>query len=253
MKPALSSTSRASGGFTLMELLIAVVAFSVVLAAINAVFYGALHLRNRTVQAIDEAVPLRQTLTLLQRDLSNLVTPGGFLSGVLQTTRTTTSQNSSAGNMASQAAQNQPGQGSPDLYTSTGMIDETSTWGEVQKVTYFLVNSTNGTAGKDLVRSVTRNLLPTLQDQPAVTPLMTGVQSIYFTYYDGTQWKDTWDSTTETTVLPMAIKVQLTLAAPELHRAQPPPIELVVPIAVGISTNQTTTATGSTSTGGGGQ
>jgi prepilin-type N-terminal cleavage/methylation domain-containing protein len=36
----------------LLELLIAVAIFSIVLAAINAVFYGALRLRNKTTEAI---------------------------------------------------------------------------------------------------------------------------------------------------------------------------------------------------------
>lgn len=231
-----------SRGFTLMELLIAVVAFSIVLAAINAVFYGALHLRNKTVQSLDEALPLRQALTLLQRDLANLVPPGGVLSGVLQSTRSATSQNKNQNSMTSspllnQAALNQPGQSSPDLYTTTGFVDETSTWGEVQKVTYFLMNSTNGNAGKDLIRCVTRNLLPSLQDQPVLTPLLSGVQSVYFSYHDGTQWLDTWDSTTSATPLPKAIKVQIALAASGLGRSQPPPIELVVPILVEGITN----------------
>jgi len=226
-----------------MELLIAVVAFSVVLAAINAVFYGALRLRNKTVRAVDEAVPLQQTLALLQRDLANLVAPGGMLSGTFQTSKVN-NQNSSSMPQAMQAAANQPGQGSPELFTTTGVIDENSPFAEVQKVTYFLAQSTNNGAGRDLFRAVTRNLLPTLVDQPVSTPLLRGVESIYFLYHDGTQWRETWDSSdTNQPVLPKAIKVQINMAAGERGVAPPPAAELVVPILVDGRPTTTSTAT----------
>ena len=212
----------------MIEVLIAVAIFAIVLAAINTVFYSALRLRNRSAAAFDEALPVQQTVAIIKRDLANLVLPGGTLSGALQTTTITNAV---------------AGQSSPDFYTSTGLIDETSTWGEVQRVAYYLLPSTNGTAGKDLYRSVTRNLLPSLQEQPVLTPLLTGVQSVFFFYHDGTQWQDTWDSTTQTPPLPKAIKVQITLAPEELGRPQTPPVELVVPLLVEAPTNQTAQAT----------
>ncbi len=228
-----------------MEILIATVAFSIVLAAINGVFYGALRLRNKTAASLDAAVPLQHTLAIIERDLGGIVSPGGPLGGALQT-----SASSSSGSMSSRTTGSLPGQSSPDFYTSTGVIDETSPWAEVQKVSYYLVTSTNGQAGRDLFRSVTRNLLPSLTEQPVRQPLLSGVQTIGFSYYDGSQWRETWDSTTETTILPRAIKIQITLAAEEKGRLQPPPVELVVPLMVEARTNQTAQAT---QTGGGGQ
>ena len=231
--------------FTLMEVMIAMVAFAIVLTAINGVFYGAVQLRNRTVRSIDEAVGVQQALTLLQRDLANLVVPGGTLGGALQTTRTSagtaggsSSQGSQAGALASMTPVSQPGQGSPALHTSTGQVDETSPWGDTQTVTYYLSPSTNGSAGKDLIRAVTRNLLPTVQQQSSYTTLMGGLQSIFFLYHDGAQWLDTWDSTTQEMPLPRAIKVQLVLAA-EPGRPAKPALELVVPIFAQGPTNQT--------------
>ena len=199
-----------SRAFTLLELLIAVVVFAIVLAAINAVFYGALRLRNKTTEALREALPIQQTLATIKRDLANIVVPGGPLSGVLQTTVATDML---------------PGRASPDFYTSTGLIDETSPWAEVQKVCYLLADSRDRTAGQDLIRAVTRNLLPAMVvDEPAQQWLMSGVQSLKFFYYDGTQWRDSWDSTTANTTtgltndLPQAIKVQVQLASNERGR-----------------------------------
>jgi hypothetical protein len=143
------------------------------------------------------------------------------------------------------------GQSSPNFYTTSGVIDETSPFAEVQRVSYLLVASTNGAFGQDLVRSVTRNLLPSLQDQPEQEWLMSGVQALTFLYLDGAQWKDSWDSTVENTTtglsnsLPAAVKVQLQLATENSRgRSRELPVELVVPIVVQARTNQTQVASG---------
>ena len=71
---------------------------------------------------------------------------------------------------------------------------------------------------------------------------MSGVESIFFSFYDGTQWLPTWDSSTATTPLPQAIKVQVLLDTEETDRSLRQPIELVMPIVVQGFTNQTETA-----------
>ena len=81
-------TQRRRRAFTLLEVLIAVVIFAIVLAAINAVFYGALRLRNKATEALKNALPMQQALATIKRDLANIVVPGGMLSGMLQTTAT---------------------------------------------------------------------------------------------------------------------------------------------------------------------
>ena len=91
-----------------------------------------------------------------------------------------------------------------------------------------------------------------MQDEPAEQWLMSGVQGMTFYYYDGTQWRDSWDSTTTdpttglTNNLPKAIRVLIQLAAPETGRAlsAPAPVELVVPVVVQARTNRTQQAGG---------
>src|SRR5947208_8795431 len=84
-----SSFRLQQGAFTLLELLLAVLVFSIVLAAIHTVFFSALRLRNKTSDAIERSLPLQQTIAIIKRDLANLVPPGGTLSGQLQSTPTT--------------------------------------------------------------------------------------------------------------------------------------------------------------------
>ena len=219
-------------GFTLIEVLLAVAIFAIVLAAINTVFYGALRLRNRTTQALDRSLPVQQVLTILKHDLQGIVPPGGTLSGTLKSGVATTSAMDQAGGT--------------EIYTATGVIDETSPWPSVQKVSYSLRAPSTASVGggKDLIRLVSRNLLPTTQEQVEEQWLMENVEQLQFLFYDGSQWRNTWDSTAEQTVLPKAIKVQIDLAETDVaaRSKAKTPIELVVPITVYADTNQTSTA-----------
>jgi type II secretion system protein J len=233
---------KSTNAFTLIEVLMAVMIFAVVLAAINTVFFSALHLRNTSNKAMEASLPIQQALTILKRDLENIVPPGGTLFGPFQSS-------SSSGTTTTIM----PGQISPTFYTTTAQLDDTAPWGEVQKVYYGLTDSTNRGNGKDLFRAVTQNLLPVLvDDQPVQQRLMSGVDKITFYFFDGTQWRETWDSTIPdtttgaTNMLPQAIKVEIQLAAEESARRGPSgsPIDLVVPMTLQGRTNQTQSATG---------
>jgi type II secretion system protein J len=223
------SSARVSRGFTLIEIIIAVSIMAILLVAIHAAFLAALKLRNTTVNAIEASLPTEEALQIMRRDLANLVisTNGVFL-GPLQTTNPTN---------------NLPGQVGPDFYTSGGELDGMVPWGNVEKIDYLLTAPSNGPAGpgQDLVRAITRNLLPvSLQPMPEEKQtLLSGVQSLTFLYYDGSQWDAAWD-TTQQTNLPQAIKVQILLAAVPGALAATAPLELVVPIDTLITTNPVT-------------
>ena len=220
----------AKAGFTLVEILIATSIMAILLAAIHAAFFGALGLRERTLDSLEGSLPVEQALQTLQRDLANIVisTNGTFI-GPLQTTNPTNAL---------------PGQVGPDFYTSGGELDGIVPWGNVEKIDYLLSAPTNGRVGpgQDLVRAITRNLLPVSQ-QPLPEEkhtLLSGVQSLTFLYYDGTQWAPAWD-TTQQTNLPLAIKVQIQLAARNPGAlALNPPLELVVPLDILLTTNPVT-------------
>jgi hypothetical protein len=203
---------------------------AILLVAIHAAFFGALRLRERTIDSIETSLPVEQALQTMQRDLANIViSTNGTFFGPLQTTNPTN---------------NLPGQIGPDFYTSGGELDGMVPWGNVEKIDYLLTAPTNATGGpgQDLVRAITRNLLPVTQ-QPLPEEkhtLLSGVQSLTFLYYDGTQWDAAWD-TTQQTNLPLAIKVQIQMAArnPGVTTLNPP-LELVVPLDILLNTNPIT-------------
>ena len=236
----------------MIEILIAVMTFAIVLGAVNTVFYSALRLRNKTALAVEKALPIQQATTIIKHDLAGIVPPGGLLAGALRS-GTGTSSTPSAGSLTtlgSLGSMNQ--EGSTEFFTTSGAMDQFSPWAEVQKVNYYLRDPTNRAfaTGRDLVREVTRNLLATTEDLPSQQVLMGGVEYLEFYFYDGSEWRDSWDSSTEETGLPKAVKVLIQLAGDESERQsrsllnQRPAIELVVPVVVQGRTNQTQTAGG---------
>jgi type II secretion system protein J len=235
------ATDRGPGrsAFTLLELLLAVLIFSIVLSAIHVVFFTALRLRDRTTSAVERSLPLQQTLNIIQRDLANLAAPGGTLSGQLQSTPPTSLTTSGLGP-----------QNGPQFYTTVGLVNDRVPWSEFQRVSYFLAAPTNDAPGMDLFRSVARNLLPQKAEATEDQFLMSGVETVTFQYYDGSNWKDTWDSTEADTVtgltnnLPKAIKVALALHAEDSSLGSPAPVELIVPVSVLQRTNFVTSVGG---------
>lgn len=221
------------GGFTLVELILAMGVCAIALAAINGVFFGALRLREATIRAVDESEPAQLAMTTIRSDLQSAMSPttNGVMTGDFR-----------VGDITS-AGQNQ--NVSIELYASTGALHENEPWGDIQCVTYELRPSAGsfGNQGQDLVRSVTRNLLATITPVPEDQWMLGHVQSLTFDCFDGTQWRNSWDTTMSDTNLPIAVRVTIQLAGegPGDPRAREP-IVLTVPIDSQSRTNQVPTA-----------
>lgn len=224
-----------NAAFTLLEVLLSVAVFAVVLAAITSVYFSALRLRNRATAALDHALPVQQALGIIRADLSALRPPGTGLTGAFQTVPTQT------GSIVDSIGRRI----SPNLHTRTGQIDENTPFSEMQRVAYFLANPTNGAAGFELMRTVTRNLLPVNVEEFETQFLLGGVDSALMLFHDGNTWLETWDSTISSN-LPVAIRFQITLLPPNqtseettlrLNQSQRTPIELVVPLSPFGNTN----------------
>ena len=215
----------ATRGFTLLELLIATAVGAVVLIVIQTTFFSALRLHNTTHERIDRDAELQRALDIVRRDLAGLVLPGGTLLGQFQTNTFSGLGEGSYGDRIS-----------PDIFTTSGRVDGWNPFSEVQMVAYYLAASTTGN-GNDLVRVVTRNLLPVQDTIPEQQVLLSGVDTGAFLFYDGSGWVDTWDSET-TSTLPSALRFSLALAPANGNQSAGEPIELVVPVLVTTTVSQ---------------
>ena len=221
--------------FTLIEMILAIGVAAMVLIAVNTALFASLRLRDATQNVVDAAAPLDQTVTFIRRDLQCVVTPTNGTSKVL-------SGSFRAGSISSVGVSESV---AVEMFTATGTLSANAPWADIQRVTYELKQPADRNAvGRDLYRSVVRNLLtlttPDVQDQL----MLSGVQDIKFTCFDGATWQDTWDTTgltsTETN-LPLAVRVDIQMAGNNAATAQP--IELVVPIDAQVRTNTVLTTT----------
>src|SRR5476649_758528 len=126
-----------AAAFTLIEVILAIGVAAIVLIAANAVFFTALHLRDTTSDAVEAASPIDQSLTLLRRDLQCAVPPktSGILSGDFK-----------IGNVSSTGI-NDPV--AAEIYSALALnapsaLSANAPWGDIQRVTYELKNSTTG-------------------------------------------------------------------------------------------------------------
>jgi len=208
--------------FTLIEVLLAVGISAIVIVALGGVLFSALRLRERTQAALDEAMPVDQALVVIRRDLQCVVPPesNGILTGDFK-----------AGSVTSLGISQSV---SVEMYTSTGVLGENEPWGDVQRVSYELKDSaTRNASGKNLIRTVARNLLSPATVQVEDQPLLGGVESVKFLCFDGSQWLDTWDTTGATsanTNLPVAVRVVIQMAENKNGGAALQPLQILVPI-----------------------
>ncbi len=231
-----------SRAFTLVEMILAIGIAAMVLIAVNAVFFTALRVRDAASDAVDAAAPVDQAVITIRRDLQCAVTPkpnGDSASAVTDTL----SGDFKVGSVTSPGINEVV---AAEIYTATGALSDNAPWGDIQRVTYELKNSTSGGQGMDLYRSVARNLLtettPDVEDQL----MLSGVESVKFSCYDGAEWSDTWDTTDPTSVstnLPLAVRVDIQPAGGGAKNWQP--IEILVPIDSQSRTNSPSSSLGS--------
>ncbi len=221
-------------GFTLIEMILAIGVAAIVLIAVNAALFTALHLRNAATDMVDAATPVDSTVNFLKRDLQGCVTPTNGTAKIL-------SGSFRAGNAINSVGVSEPV--AVEMFTTTGALGSSQPWGEIQRVTYELKNPTDGSArGKDLYRGVLRNLLAVSPPLVEEQFMLGGVESVKFSCYDGAQWQETWDTTSLSTLntnLPLAVKVDIQMIGANLQ-----PVEIVVPIDAVARTNMVFASTG---------
>jgi len=210
---------------------------AIVLAGIGGVFYGGLRLRDRTAAMLDAALPLQQAFNIMRRDLHGALPPAGLyaLAGDFKI------EGQSSGFSQNFRLQ---------CFTTSGVINDNENvpGGDIQQVVYELRESSariqNG--GRDLVRSLYRNPLSSGTQNPAEQVLMSNVEGLEFAGYDGSDWRQTWDTSLSNTNLPTAVRVRLQMASDNNQAVRPAPFEMVVPLVSVSRTNTQTSTSGGT-------
>ncbi len=203
-------------GFTLLELLIGM-AMTVLIAAVLAQsMFTAFHAQAAIARAVKANLTIDGAMHRLTADLEDTLPAqsgtGHTLAGPFQGTDQT---------LTFYASGSEPG----------GSIEPgADVQGNVRMI-QIGVQQGPGNAGMELIRGVTTNLLATTPVTPTFQVLCDHVQSFTISYFDGTNWDDSWDSTQTQPAnsLPMAVKLTLVrLSAPGVPPQQE---DRIVPIA----------------------
>ena len=212
------SPARSSTGFTLIEVLFAALAFAIVLAAVNAVFYGALRIRERADARQKERLPRLQSLEFLKRDLR-----AAFYSEGFRADRFRCEPVRGLGVLADQI----------QFFAKTGTTDQSAPWPDVQQIEYYLAPANKPHEDQnslELVRAVTRNLLVSTYQPPVEQRLVSGVSAFQLSFFDGETWTTSWDSELQEPVLPKAVQIYLEFAPRNRSNPLTPSLRQIVPI-----------------------
>jgi prepilin-type N-terminal cleavage/methylation domain-containing protein len=195
----LSATDRS--GFTLLELLIALGMVAILAGSLYASLQVAFRAKKSAEASIVESRTVDLAMEFLRTAIQNAVPPNGVL----------------AGNFVSDAGSDNRGDPATDLtfFSTVESPQHVDANGEIKQVelTIDTPDGNGGSGGKDfcLVQKITRNLLAPTTPNPDEEVICRGVSNFTCRYFDGQNWQDTWDSTQENNILPLAVEVTLQL------------------------------------------
>ena len=192
---------RNKSAFTLLEMLVAMSLMAVLAGSL----YASLHIGFRAQESAEAAVgPARMAeigIELLREDIESALPPTGIL----------------AGEFIGQDETDDSGRDADTLlfYSCANVPRPSERACDIRRLELALLSVSDGTGGA-LIRGITTDLLATEAVEPEEEVLCRAVLAFNLRYFDGSDWLDSWDSTTQSDVLPVAIEVTLELEGPEL-------------------------------------
>jgi len=200
MKRTKRSDRSPARAFTLLEVLVATAIMAVLAGSLYATLHVAFRARRSATSAVQEVRTVDLALARLRADIESAVVPAGILAGALV---------------------GEPGTDAVGRPSDSLLLHCTSPGGEpaegagdVRMVEFACAEADDDT-GLVLLRRVTTNLLAPTTPEPYEEVLARGIGAFALRYFDGIDWLEAWDSTTQDNRLPAAVEVTLQLRAPE--------------------------------------
>lgn len=202
----LGRSAPSRGGFTLMEVILAVVITALISVTLFTSMRIAFETRERAEDRLAGRQAARVSLDLLAADVESVLPPTGRIAGPFL---------GSDGRMGAAREADQL-----SFITASAMLPTEGDLGDLRGVEIALADDPESDDTQMLVRYVTTNLMASTTPQPTTQVLARGVVSFNARYFDGGDWLDDWDSTEQEDTLPRAIEVTLTIR-PEQQRENP--------------------------------
>lgn len=217
-------------GFTLIELLLSAAAGALILSVMVNVYASALRQRNAANNHLRESRLQARAVQIIQNDLRHARLSGGLMAKTLDTASTNT-RSRFPGNLR--------------FTTASAGLGEDQLQGDLREVEYYIAadeTANDGKSGK-LVRTVNHALLNNVTEEYPEETILRGVESLEISFYDGSNWTDTWTVDPTNLLVPAGIRLRIGLSAEAHPDTSRRTIEVLVPwnTAVAIPPVATTT------------
>jgi prepilin-type N-terminal cleavage/methylation domain-containing protein len=232
--------SRRRAGFTLMEVVLAMLLVSLLAYSLYSAMHIAIVARRSAVSAVEPVRAVVIAADLMRQDLESVMPPVGIYAGQFLGTHVTgqggdndSLQFFSMGEDVA-AVQRQKELVAQAMQQPTGQsLQQDDPLAEgFRKVELAVRSDVNPPV---LVRRVQRNLEPSGDPKVEEEIICRDVRSFSLRYFDGTNWQTDWDSTVMGDVLPLSVAMTVELNDP----ANPPParssrrVTRIIPLACG--------------------
>lgn len=246
---------HAASAFTLIEIIVASLAASILLLGIYGIFHRAMKIRDDATERVRDSRIRQRGIAMIRNDLANAYISGGVLACTLEG-----------------GVQNQKSRfpGYIRFTASTGKdTNDDQGYGDVQQIEYYISGSNANSTMQNgpLVRVLTRDLLGSGSNSENLEeePVLPRAEQLDISFYDGQNWQDSWQITgttsasgsttvissgssttlTGTSSLPRAVRFRVIQSPASANAPVPPPIEIFIPFG----TEPFVSATSSTTSG----
>jgi type II secretion system protein J len=190
---------QSRGGFTLLELLVAMVLMVVVASCLYTALYTGFRAYRSATSAVEPTLEAINAIELMKEDIDGVLPPGSHLAGSFIGTDASGAKGVDADSL--------------EFYTTHIYTNEEQLRGGLGKITLLLETDPNSEdSSYMLVRRLTTNLLAPKEAEADEQVLCRRVVSLNLRYFDGSSWVEEWDSTADANSLPRAVEVDIEIA-----------------------------------------
>ncbi len=191
--------ARSRAGFTLLELLVAMVLMVTVASCLYTALYTGFRARRSALLAVEPTAAAINTIELIKQDIYGVLPPGSGLAGAFIGTDESGAKGMDADTL--------------EFYTTHVYATDDQMVGGLGKIELLLEDDADASDGSQrLIRRITTNLLASRAVVPEEQVLCRNVLSLNLRYFDGSGWVDEWDSTADANSLPLAVEVDLQIS-----------------------------------------